>query len=139
MPFDKMMDIVKHWVQNLEVFRMADKKVIEELQDITLDRKITDEIFGSLIRKAVLSNFGTSVKSPVNVTQVCRMIEQGAEVLTKEDFSNFTAWELMNNLTYVLKPNSSDMASLLNNQQAVSGFITDYFGIKYDHAIPLLN
>lgn len=137
MPFERMMDLVKHWMQNLNPYHKADMDVIDKLKAISLDSKMVNELLGQLIRQAALSNFTTKIKSPINVTQVCRMIENGSEILTNNDFSNYTAWDFQNQLTYVLKPNTSDMSILLQNQQQVANFMTDSFSIEYANGITL--
>jgi len=136
-PYDKMLDVIKYWMQNLLGIYNADANVIEQLQQIKMDRKMTDELIGMLIRKAVLQNFGQKMNSPMNVTQVCRVIEGGSEILTKEQFDNFTAWDFCNTLTAVIKPKSSDLQAMLSTNYAVNHFVTDAFGIKYSG--PTLN
>jgi len=124
-----MMDVIKHWIQNLYSYYANDLNVITHLQEIPMDRKITDELIGMLIRKAVLQNAKNEMNSPMNVTQVHRMIEAGSEVLTKEDFSNFTAWDFQNCLTSVIKPSTCDMLSVLQTQHAVAKFVCEAFKI----------
>jgi hypothetical protein len=131
-PFDKMVEVVKYWMHNLNGFHAADVDIINKLSAVKMDRKIADELIGMLIRKAVLSNHGQKqVNAPMNVSQVCRMIEQGTEVLTKEDFSNFTAWDFTNICTEHIKPKNADMATLLNTTQSINNFVCEAFDIRY--------
>lgn len=132
-PFDKMIEVIKYWMLNLNGFHAADIDVINKLSAVKMDRKICDELIGMLIRKAVLSNYGQKqVNAPMNVSQVCRMIEQGTEVLTKEDFSNFTAWDFTNICTEHIKPKNADLASLLNTTQSINNFVCEAFDVKYN-------
>ena len=132
-PYDKLWEIICLWSQNLFSIWKSDIEVIQRLQSIQMDRKITDELIGRLIRKAVLQNHGEKMNSPMNVTQVCRFIEQGAEILSKEDFTNFTAWSFTNHMTAVLKPDTADMGTLWQSNFLVNQFVTDAFGIPYNN------
>lgn len=133
MPYDKLWEHICLWAQNLFSIWKSDIEVIERLQTIQMDRKITDELIGRLIRKAVLQNKGEKMNSPMNVTQVCRLIEQGQQILTQEDFTDFTAWTFLNYMTSVLKPDTADMGTLWQSNFLVNQFITDAFGIPYNN------
>ena len=125
-----MLDVIKHWIQNLTRYYQNDQQVIKALMAIPMDRKLTDEMLGRLIRMAVLQNAKCEMNSPMNVTQVHRMIEGGKELMSKEDFSNYSAWDFTNNLTEVIKPKTSDLMAMLNTNHAVNKFVTDAFNIQ---------
>lgn len=129
-PFAQMITILKSWIDNYEKHFEADKNAINELKAIEIQPNDMDKILGKLIRNAVFNNMGRKeVNAPLNVTQVCRLIEQGDSQFNQNIPA--TAWDFANWGTYILKPNKSNMTELLSDTYSFNKFVLEAFDVKY--------
>ena len=132
--FEQGMQLLNHWLQNLQVVHDKHIAVIDQLMKKRAARTGYQRIIGSLFEKAVRFNGGErGVIAPLSQTQVGDMVRKGLDVL--KDAESVTGWEMLNWGTSVLKAEKSDMVSLLSDTANYNSFILDEFKIEPDFAI----
>jgi len=131
-PFDKGMEVLKSWLASFNLIRNTNIDTIEKLQKTIIMPNEIEQFEGKLLQNAVLSNNGKAVDAPLNVTEVCRMVEEiDKERSKKQDSGNdFTAWDLTNTGTAVLKPKTSNMIDLLDSTERFNSTILQYFNLN---------
>jgi hypothetical protein len=80
-------------------------------------------LLGTLFERAVRANQGDkSVDAPLNQADCAALVRAGYDKIIDEG-QVVTAWDLTNWCTSVLKPDRSDMASMLVNNHRINEFI----------------
>jgi len=127
-PFDKMMDIFNSWMLDFNKYRDEDYAMIERMKSREIEEYAKQLLYGKLIDKAVLQNIDTKQSAPLNQTQVADFIRASYSPeyqIPSERVA--TVWDLHQMGTSILKPKTSDMVTLLQNQNDFSNFIVKEF------------
>ncbi len=130
-PFEKMMELFHKWMLDFNMYRDQDYKMVEKMKERTIEENAKQLLYGKLIDKAVLQNLDTKQSAPLNQTQVADFIRASysPEYLIP-DTRPANVWDLHQMGTSILKPKTSDMVSLLQNQNDFSNFIINEFELN---------
>lgn len=136
-PFDEGMQLLHHWLQNIDTVHGKHIAVIKKLMKTRVHITGLQRIIGSLFEKAVRFNNGErAIMAPLNQSQVGDMIKLGIDILKSHDESKgINAWEILNWGTSVLKAEKSDMTNLLSDTANYNTFLLSEFKIEPDFAI----
>ncbi len=132
-PFEKMLELTDHWMQNLGSHEERDLRLIEHLQNAELDNRKMYEIIGQLYHNATLWNEGQKeLNAPLSMVQVGQMVREKDRFMASrgEDAAPVTAWDFTNFATSVLKPRNSDMITMLEDNRNLNNFLLDAFEIS---------
>lgn len=133
--FEEGMQLLTHWIQNLEAIHENHVYVIDYLISVHVNKQEYQRIIGSLFEKAVRSNSGEKgITAPLNQSQVAAMVAAGLETL-QDDNSVISAWDVLNWGTSTLKAQNSDMIELLKNTTAFNDFIYSEFDVPVSLAV----
>ena len=125
-PFDKGMELLEKWVGNYAELRDRNGNIIKRLKEIEVAPERVEQLFGKLIRNAVMWNAGQKqYDTPFNVTQVHRMIEQGYANPTAT-----TAWDITNWGTEVNKPRTAYSPELIQRSNQWNNYILNEFEVS---------
>ena len=121
-PFDQGMDTIRGWIANMEQETENLVCLMQNLKDYKLNREMVYFIFGAMLDEAVKQNTSNSL-APLSITQTSDFVRQ----FQKEDSAakflheDFTAWDLINVGTAIMKPGKIDMRNhLLHNGEFVN-------------------
>lgn len=135
-PFEKGMELLHHWLQNIQTVHDKHIAVIDRLMETKVKRIGFQRLIGSLFEKAVRYNSGEKgMHAPLNQTQIGQMVVQGLDVLKDESQEALNGWEILNWGTNVLKAENSDMQTLLTDTSGYNDFLLREFKIEPDFAI----
>lgn len=130
-PFDKMMDLFNEWMMSFDHMRTEDYKMINNMKETTVGREAVDVLYGKLIHSAVRQNMDSKEVAPLNQSQVADFIRasysEEYEVPATEEVS---VWDLQQMGTSILKPNKSDLVSLLPTVNNFSNFVINEFNLN---------
>jgi hypothetical protein len=133
--FEDGMQLMNHWLQNLQSLHDQHLEIIGKLMAAKVARPGFQRIVGSLFEKAVRVNAGSKeILAPMNQTQIAAMVAQGAEVLDSE-VETLNGWQIMNWGTSILKPHNSDMVDVIKDTSNFNSFLLNEF--KIPHAITI--
>lgn len=130
--YDKMLTSFKQWCTVLPAMAEADAKIINKMREAIVTGPEMVRTIGKMLIIANAANMGKRVVAPLNVTQVSD-ITRG--LLKKDehifaDHSATTLWNFYNAMTYVMKPERSDMVTLLEDVNNISNMFVDQFNLN---------
>lgn len=129
-PFEKGLQLAQGWMQNLNPIMESNRRYITDLKSVTINENERLRLFGKIYEMAIRANKGDKNDAPLNVTECNRMVEQGFAHITKNE--TVTGWDLTNWATSVLKPETSDMISIMAKNARLNNFILNEFGISHN-------
>lgn len=129
-PYEKGLQLIEHWIQNIEPIRQENVTYIEKLKSVVVSENERLRLFGKIYELAIRFNEGERDKdAPLNVTECNRMVSAGFHKIIKPEES-ITAWDITNWATSVLKPETSDMVNILNKNARLNNFILEEFQLN---------
>lgn len=132
--FDDGMQLMSHWMQNLNKVHDKHIKVIADLKTKKVARQGFQRILGAMFEKAVRANSGERIHAPLTQTQISAMVHEGLPVL-KSDADHVNGWEMMNWGNRILKPHTSDMLNLIRDTSGFNTFLCNELKVEMDLAI----
>jgi hypothetical protein len=110
-PFDKMLEVLNHWLDTMAEKEQFDLRMIEGMKSVEIDKvSEVDRLVGNLYRKSVEQAYG-SVVAPFTMTQMS-VLTQDINKRLKEDSRLGTVWDLYNIGTNLYKPTDVDMVNI---------------------------
>jgi hypothetical protein len=128
--FEQGVQLLMHWLERFERVHSRHIETIHALKEREVERREFSRIIGTLFERAVRANLNERLIAPMNQTEMARMVTQAAEALREED-RLITGWDIMNWGTEILKPQTSDMISLLENTTRFNDFVLDTLDIPH--------
>jgi hypothetical protein len=127
-PFEKGMQLAQGWMQNLKPIMEQNRDYIQKLMAIEISEDTRLRLFGKIYEQAIRFNEGERNDAPLNVTECNRMVAKGFSHITEKE--SVTAWDLTNWCTSVLKPETSDMVTVMNKNARLNNWILQEFGVN---------
>jgi hypothetical protein len=127
-PFEKGLQLAQGWMQNLDPIMETNRDYIGKLMAIDVSEDTRLRLFGKIYEQAIRFNEGERNDAPLNVSECNRMVAKGFSQLTENQ--TITAWDLTNWATFVLKPETSDMVSIMNKNARLNNFLLKEFGLN---------
>ena len=110
-PFDKMIEVLNHWLDTMAEKEAFDLQMIDGMKSIDIDKvSEIDRLIGNLYRKSVKQAYG-SVVAPFTMTQMS-VLTQDINKRLEEDSRLGTVWDLYNIGTNLYKPTDVDMVNI---------------------------
>lgn len=132
-PFDKMLEVLNHWLDNMAEKEAFDLRMIEGMKSIEIDKvSEVDRIVGNLYRKSVDQAYG-SVTAPFSMTQMS-VLTQDINKRLKEDSRLGTVWDLYNIGTNLYKPTDVDMVNIFHAPKVWYDAILDEYPVLMEWA-----
>jgi len=130
--FEEGMQLLDAWLGNIQDIHSAHINTIANLQSRRVRKEEFEHFIGSLFIPAVVNNNGYTAMAPLNQSQVAMVVSNAYD--NKTDFDDLTAWDVMNMGTYVIKPNTSDMLTVISDTTDFNDFVLDQFDIPFELA-----
>ncbi len=127
-PFDKMMEVFEKWMLEFDHKRDADYLLIERMKAREIQEDAKQLLYGKLINAAVLQNMDTKQEAPLNQTQVADFIRASYSPEYKTECT--TVWDLQQMGTSVLKPRSTDLVTIYQDNNSFNKFLLNEFKIS---------
>lgn len=125
-PFEKGMQLVEHWMQNVDNIKELNRVNIEKLRAVKVTENERLRVFGKIYEMAIRVNEGDKkLDAPLNVTECNKMVAKGFDLITSG--GDITAWDVTNWATSVLKPETSDMLNLMVKNARLNQFMLHEF------------
>lgn len=125
MDYSKGMQLLEKWLKEHEEVAAFNRKHIEDLMNVYVDERVRVNLIGTLFERAVrFNNRDRSVIAPLNQTECAGLVAAGFDQIIDKD-SMITGWDMTNWATSVLKPDRSDMVSLLDSNYLINQFMYD--------------
>lgn len=127
MKLPDIMNKLKEWHLEYEGLRDKDMTRVEQLQKTVMSYGDGLQIFGSLLEKRVImdasNNIHENIVAPLKQNQINKAMTTWIEMYQKKPL---TLWDMMNILNYDIKPDRTDMPSLLPQQVALAEIMEIY-------------
>jgi len=141
------MELMQSYIENMTNSWRKIEKTKYELKQYELHEDSLRMIYGTLMKMAVNNTYSDSSRTPLNInqsTEFIRKIESSLKTQPVEEDMSFTAWDLVNVGTNILKPETADTRNLLMNNANLVDFIYemaliegDKMSITEDHPLVL--
>mgnify|MGYP001595893207 CR=1 FL=1 len=130
--YDKMVTSFKQWCTILPAMAEEDARIINKMREITVTGPDMVKTIGKLLIIANAANMGKRVVAPLNVTQVSDvtrgLLKKDEQMFA--DHSSCSLWDFYNAMTYVIKPERSDMVTLLEDVNNISNMFVEQFNLN---------
>jgi len=123
MKYSSMMEVINSWFREFETKAAIDRENVELLKSIGVSDGYVDNIFGELIKSAVLANEGVK-ESILNVAQTGKMIRQYQKQIIEEGNPQ-TLWGLLNCATEEMKATNTDQTKIWQMHNKVSNYFME--------------
>lgn len=142
MPYDKMMEVLKQYMNQFDFIRESETKLIHDMQEIQLDLPEVQRLVGDLY---ITSRSDLAIGrqgNNLNVTDIGKIMDQLITLSNERDMdilhpdNTFSLWDFYNTSTIVLNPlHHNDPVNTLDPNAK----LMDYMMRKYDLKLPSLN
>ena len=112
-PFEKMLELINHWLDNLAEKEAFDNRMIEGMKSIDIsDNREVKRIVGNLYMQSVDQAYGSTI-APFTMTQMSVFV-QALNKRLEEDSRLGSVWDLYNMGTNLYKPTDVDMVNIFH-------------------------
>lgn len=142
MPYDKMMEVLREYMNRFEVIREAEINIIHQMQEIQLNLPEIQRLVGDLYITS-RSNLNNGRQSEnLTVTDIGKVMDELIVLSNKRDMdimhpdNVFSLWDFYNTSTVVLNPlRHNDPVNTLEPNSKLMQYMMD----KYNLDVPQLN
>jgi len=128
MPFNKMMEVLEHWIQHREKLREADLLIFNTLKSKTIMNNDASTIIGTMLRKACMQYSGEDIFIPItDVSQFTQDFQKDYKEISENGISG---WDFYNIGTRIITHSHGNLAEKYKRISNFSNFIMDHLQIE---------
>ena len=132
-PFDKMMEVLNHWIETLEEKITWDLNMINGMKSIGIrDGRELERIMGNLYLRSVKQAYGNHV-APFSMTQMS-LFAQEINRRFEDDSRLGTVWDLYNVGTNLYRPSDVDMVNIFHSPKIWYDVLTEEYPVLLEVA-----